>query len=129
MALRLVDAGALLVADDQVLLTADTPSAPTAVLIATAPERLAGLLEVRGVGILPVPFAPSAPLRLVVDLMDRDAVARLPDPAAVSLADVMVPRVALWPFAASAPATVRLVLATLAAGLPLVPPTWEEVAA
>ncbi|WP_040850329.1 HPr kinase/phosphorylase, partial [Nitrospirillum viridazoti] len=50
LALRLVDAGALLVADDQVALAAD----PTATLLtATAPERLAGLIEVRGLGILP----------------------------------------------------------------------------
>ncbi|MEC4595049.1 MULTISPECIES: HPr kinase/phosphorylase [Nitrospirillum] len=126
LALRLVDAGALLVADDQVDLVAD----PTGTLLtATAPECLAGLIEVRGLGILPAPATPSAFVRLVVDLVDRDAVSRLPDPAAVTLAGVAVPRVALWPFAASAPAALRLALAAVAAGLPLVPAAFEEVAA
>lgn len=126
LALRLVDAGALLVADDQVDLAAD----PTATLLtATAPERLAGLIEVRGLGILPAPATPSAFVRLVVDLVDRDAVPRLPDPAAVTLAGVAVPRVTLWPFAASAPAALRLALAAVAAGQPLVPSAFDEVGA
>ncbi|MDZ5646885.1 HPr kinase/phosphatase C-terminal domain-containing protein [Nitrospirillum sp. BR 11828] len=126
LALRLVDAGALLVADDQVVLTAD----PTRSLVtATAPERLAGLIEVRGLGILPAPTAPSAVIRLVVDLVERDAVPRLPTTDANRLAGVMVPHVALWPFAASAPAALRLALAALASGAPLVPAAFDEVAA
>ncbi|MEA1649738.1 HPr kinase/phosphatase C-terminal domain-containing protein [Nitrospirillum sp. BR 11164] len=126
LALRLVDSGALLVADDQVALAAD----PTRTLLtATAPERLAGLIEVRGLGILPAPAAPSAFVRLVVDLVDRDAVPRLPEPATETLAGVTVPRVALWPFAASAPAALRLALAAVAAGAPLVPAAFDGVVA
>ncbi|MEA1677679.1 HPr kinase/phosphatase C-terminal domain-containing protein [Nitrospirillum sp. BR 11163] len=126
LALRLVDAGALLVADDQVDLAAD----PTRTLLtASAPERLAGLVEVRGLGILPVPAVPSALVRLAVDLVGRDAVPRLPEPATVTLAGVILPRVALWPFAASAPAALRLALAALAAGAPPVPAAFDGVAA
>ncbi|WP_044560588.1 HPr kinase/phosphorylase [Azospirillum sp. B4] len=123
LALRLVDAGARLVADDQVILTAD---ASLPLLTATAPRRLAGLIEVRGVGILPAPSVPSAPVRLVVDLVAATAVPRLPDADLLTLAGVPLPRVALWPFAASAPAALRLALAALAAGSPLVPAAFDS---
>ena len=46
LALRLIDGGAVLVADDRVSLEARAGD-----LVASAPDALAGLLEVRGVGI------------------------------------------------------------------------------
>ncbi|MDE1148918.1 MAG: HPr kinase/phosphatase C-terminal domain-containing protein [Azospirillaceae bacterium] len=125
LALRLIDAGARLVADDQVML-----QSADGVLTAMAPQRLAGLIEVRGLGILPAPAVDSAPLRLVVDLMaDPASVPRLPEPAAVVLEGVTLPRVALWSFAPSAPAALRLALSALLAGRPLVPADFEQVAA
>ncbi len=57
--LRLLGRGFSLVADDRVEI-ADG--------IAAAPASLAGLLEVRGLGILRLPHTDRAPLRLVVDL-------------------------------------------------------------
>lgn len=48
-------------------------------LIASAPTPLAGLIEVRGIGIARVAAQSSAAISLVVDL-DRTATARLPDP-------------------------------------------------
>ena len=53
LTLRLIDEGAQLVADDQVELTAD---ANGRMLIAAAPEAIAGMLEVRGIGILRLPL-------------------------------------------------------------------------
>ena len=55
--LRLIDRGFILVADDQVLVENG---------IARAPEALAGLLEVRGLGIFRLPCLPQARLRLVI---------------------------------------------------------------
>ena len=63
--------GATLVADDRV---AVTPAGETLVL--SSPPTIAGLLEVRGVGLLRVPSA-SAPLSFIVDL-DSAPTERLP---------------------------------------------------
>ena len=70
LVLRLLGRGFELVADDQVDI-ADGQ--------ATAPATLAGLLEVRGLGILRLPHVPTARLALVVDLGKRAE--RLPEPA------------------------------------------------
>ncbi|MCP1273024.1 HPr kinase/phosphatase C-terminal domain-containing protein [Gluconobacter albidus] len=59
LALRLMDAGFDLVADDRVLLDG---------AVASAPARLAGLIEVRGVGILRTPFVTKVPVSLRVCL-------------------------------------------------------------
>jgi len=111
VAVRLIDGGALLVADDQVQVRMNEGR-----LMATAPAPLAGLIEVRGVGILPVPSAASAEIRLVVDLVPAERVERLPEPETVTLMDRTVPHLALSPFDASTPAKLRLAAAAVAAG-------------
>lgn len=111
VAVRLIDDGALLVADDQVQVRMDGGR-----LMATAPAPLAGLIEVRGIGILPVPTADTAEIRLVVDLVAAERVERMPEPETVTLIDHTVPHLALSPFDASTPAKLRLAAAAVAAG-------------
>jgi len=120
LALRLVDGGAMLVADDQVELSAEGGR-----LVARAPRALAGLLEVRGVGILPVPSVEEAPLLLVVDLVAPAAVERLPAQRSETIEGLPVPRLALAPFEASALAKLRLAVAALAARVPPVPAAMD----
>ena len=115
LALRLIDAGAALVADDQTEL-----SRVNAGLRMSAPTAIAGLLEVRGVGILRVPSVPSAILRLVVTLVPSKAIERLPDPRRCLLLDCTIPEIALAPFEASAAAKLRLALRAIDAGASLV---------
>ncbi|AWK86236.1 HPr kinase/phosphorylase [Azospirillum thermophilum] len=112
LALRLIDGGAQLVADDRVELFV-AGGGEDGTVAARAPERLAGLLEVRGVGILPVPHVASAPVGLVVDLVPHGHVERLPDPEVVRLLDRPVPRLALAPFDASTPAKLRVAAAAV----------------
>ena len=64
-----------LVADDQVILTRDGNG-----LWATPPQPLAGLLEVRGLGILKFPHIAPARLVLIAELANGRAIDRLPDP-------------------------------------------------
>lgn len=102
LALRLIDGGARLIADDQVEITRDGD-----VLMARAPLALKGRMEIRGIGIVPAAAADEARLRFVIDLVRREAVERLPEPYSVSLLDLPLPAARLAAFDASAPAKVR----------------------
>lgn len=104
LALRLIDQGALLVSDDQVELS---PFGQT--LIARAPERIAGMIEVRGVGLFRLPYR-DAPLRLIVDLIANRPLERLPEIAEETILDVVIPRFDLNPWEMSATAKVRMAL-------------------
>lgn len=73
LALTLVDRGARLVADDRAMV-----SQCHGRLVAGVPAPIAGLLEVRGRGLVAVSFERWAVLRLVVDLVERREVERLP---------------------------------------------------
>ncbi len=108
-ALRLIDQGARLVADDQTELRREGDE-----LVMSAPVTIAGKIEVRGLGIVALPSLASAPLRLVVDLLPSDAIERMPLPRDCCYLGCTVPLVALAPFEASAPAKLRLALSTFA---------------
>jgi serine kinase of HPr protein (carbohydrate metabolism regulator) len=103
LALRLIDAGARLVADDQTLLRRAGGG-----IVVSAPETLRGLIEVRGLGVLRLEPLAEAPLVLLVDLVAPAAVERLPESAAEEVLGCRVPRLALSPFEASAAAKLRL---------------------
>ena len=103
LALRLIDGGAMLVADDQTTLAfAD------GALSASPPATIAGLLEVRGLGLIRLPYRQSTPLALVVDLVATDQVERMPDDLRTPLLGVEVPTIQLFAFETSAAAKVRL---------------------
>jgi HPr kinase/phosphorylase len=108
LALRLIDSGARLIADDQTELARVADG-----LLARSPASIAGRMEVRGIGILRVPTVPSALLRLVIDLVAPDRVERLPEPQFCDYLQCSLPLLALAPFEASAPAKIRLALASL----------------
>lgn len=75
LALRLIHEGALLVSDDQT----DIENS-TGVWVARAPERIAGLLEIRGIGIVRVATKTQTIVRLVVELTAK-SIERMPEPA------------------------------------------------
>jgi HPr kinase/phosphorylase len=97
LALRLLGRGFSLVADDRVDIV-DGVAAP--------PAALAGLLEVRGLGIVRLPYAATARLALVAEL--GTAAERLP--AQGHHACLGLPLIRLDPAAASAPERVALAL-------------------
>ena len=99
LALELIQAGASgrlafvrLIADDRVHVAAAHGR-----LIARAPVNLAGLLEIRGIGIRRVLYEPMAVVRLVVDLVT--AAERMPQAAATEaeIDGVRLPRLAVAP--------------------------------
>jgi serine kinase of HPr protein (carbohydrate metabolism regulator) len=97
-----------LVADDQVYVSAN----PDGTLTASAPPTIAGKIEVRGLGIMPVPFLPEAELVLVCDLAGSNDVPRMPAESAKTtvLAGVPLPTLRLAPFEASAPLKLKMAL-------------------
>lgn len=105
LALRLIDAGARLVADDRTHLTVND-----GILFASPPEILAGKLEVRGFGIVDVPHIRDIPVRLVAELVPAAQVERLPETKMMEFLNIEVPLVLICPFEASAAAKMRMVL-------------------
>jgi serine kinase of HPr protein (carbohydrate metabolism regulator) len=107
LALRLiVEAGAALVADDRVILEARGEA-----LWARAPERLRGMLEIRGMGVHALPFLEAAPLALHLEA--TEAQERLPEaPQVTELLGLSLPCLRLNLLHASAVAKVRLFLSS-----------------
>ena len=97
-----------LVADDQVYVMAN----PDGTLSASASPSIAGKIEVRGLGIMPVPFLPEAELVLVCDLVGGKEVPRMPleSENLTVLAGIPLPTLRLAPFEASAPLKLKMAL-------------------
>jgi serine kinase of HPr protein (carbohydrate metabolism regulator) len=104
LALRLIDGGAELVADDRVALVSSA-----GVLTASAPPALRGLMEVRGLGVFRLPYRTSVQVSLVADLVDGQG-ERLPAPHRTTILGHSLPAIRLSAKASSAAARVRLVL-------------------
>jgi HPr kinase/phosphorylase len=109
LALRLIAAGANLVADDQSELHREGQR-----VVVRAPAAIAGLIEARGIGILDLAPPVEAPLGLIVDLVPPERVERFPEEHREEILGVAVPVVALAPFEASAAAKLRLLVDALA---------------
>lgn len=103
LALRLIDRGAILVSDDQTLVVR-----AGATLLARAPTTIAGRIEVRGIGILAMPYVEDVPVALLVRV--DGAIERMPERSVRNIAGVDVCQVAIAPFEASAPIKVELAL-------------------
>lgn len=103
LALRLIDGGARLVADDRVVLRRAGAS-----ILAAAPPRLAGMLEIRGVGIVRLPFCEAANLSLVADLVEPPSLERLPHPLWCEYLGVRIRSMPVAPFGMSSVAKLRI---------------------
>jgi len=118
LALRLIDAGARLVADDQSELHRHGDA-----IIARAPATIAGLVEVRGIGIFRLDALAEAPVALIVDLVPPETLERLPVGRTETILGLTLPLIALAPFEASAAAKLRLALCAFTEpGLPAMIP-------
>ena len=107
LALRLIsECDARLVADDQVEV-----SLRDGIPMARAPETLAGMIEVRGLGIARFDHHPSWAVHLVIELCD--SVARFPEPRQTVIAGCPLPVWRLRASEASAVAKVMLAVKAL----------------
>jgi serine kinase of HPr protein (carbohydrate metabolism regulator) len=91
LALALIDRGAVLVGDDGVELTRRADR-----LFASPPPNIAGLLEVRNLGIFPFPVAANVPVALALRF-DSQAPRFIDEAESIAVADLPLPLVRLWP--------------------------------
>ncbi len=108
LALRLIEIGGRLVADDRTDLVVEDGR-----LIARPPLTLAGLVEARGVGVLRLPdehVLAAAPVMLAIDLVAPAEVERTPEPRVEAILGVPVTLLRLSAFDASAAMKIRLAL-------------------
>ncbi len=103
--LRLIDTGAELVADDRVILEKSTEG----ILTARAPERLQGMLEVRGLGVMHMVCVPLCPVGFAVE--NSASPERLPEDVTASYLGVELPLLRLNLLHASSCAKIRLWIA------------------
>lgn len=108
--MRLIRQGALLVADDITMISNENGR-----LIASPPPAIAGMIEVRGIGICRVPYVATTAIAVVIDLALGQKVERMPDTAGCEILGVRVSSYAFSAFDASSVDKVRLA-ADLAAG-------------
>jgi serine kinase of HPr protein (carbohydrate metabolism regulator) len=99
LALRCLGLGFRLVADDRATLWISEGR-----LFGAAPRPIAGLIEARGLGIVPVEPRRLAEVELVVRcLQPADPLERLPEASSRTLLGLALPRLAVRPFEASSP--------------------------
>jgi len=109
LALRMMACGAKLIGDDYLEVTQGEDGR----LIMASPSTIRGRIEVRNVGILEVPYQPSAPIDLILLLGDIARLERLPEARTICLEGVVVPCLEFYAFEASAPEKFRAALKIL----------------
>ena len=119
LALRLIERGAVLVSDDRTELFARDRQ-----LCARPPAALAGLMEVRALGIVELPHVREARIALVIELAAMEDIERMPESKCYETpADLQIrpefrpPLMRLTAQEASAPAKVMIAAAAFAKAL------------
>jgi len=86
LALRLIDSGATLISDDQTICKKKNGE-----IFLFSPKETKGLLEVREVGIITVPYVEDVKLAMVVNLVDIEG-ERMPENKMLRILGVKVPK-------------------------------------
>ena len=103
LALRLMDAGGVLVSDDRVEISVLNES-----IVARTPKTIAGKLEVRGFGIVQVSYLSEVRITLIADLVNNQKIERLPENHTVVVLGQIVRTILLNPFESSAVAKLKI---------------------
>jgi serine kinase of HPr protein (carbohydrate metabolism regulator) len=105
LALRLIDDGGILIADDQVLIKFVGKE-----LHLSAPNSISGLIEVRGVGVLKIKHVSGVPLSLIVDINTKEQLQRLPAIKKEVINDIHISVIRINAFESSAIAKIKVFL-------------------
>ena len=96
IALRLIDRGAVLVSDDYTIVIRDGGR-----LIARTPRTIAGRIEVRGIGIIEMPYEDDVEIVLIIQAENTPL--RMPEPQIRNISGIAIPVIALNLLQSSAP--------------------------
>ena len=108
LALRLINEGADLIADDQVLIKLVGKA-----LQLSAPDSISGLIEVRGVGIIKIKPVCYIPLSLIVEIKSGAQLERIPIMKKDLIEEIPIPVIKLDAFEGSAIAKIKILLKCL----------------
>ena len=105
LALRLINDGGHLIADDRVIIKQQNT-----LLLASPPNSLSGLIEVRGIGIVKLHFQKSCAISLVISLVTPEKLSRLPKKQHIKIFGIKLPMIHLAAFETSTVTKVHLAL-------------------
>ena len=99
LALRLIkEKQAILISDDRTNI-----EIVSGAIIASCPQTIQGLLEVRGIGIVKMPHKEQTKISLVIELTNNlEEIERLPQDETTTLLGVEIKKIRLYPFELSA---------------------------
>lgn len=103
LAIRLIDDGATLIADDRTDLRRDGD-----LLVAGTPKEIAGMIELRGIGLMRMDYVDGIPVELIAELIPPAE--RLPQQRFRDFLGVAVPVIRMSAFEPSSTARIRLAL-------------------
>jgi len=103
LALRLIDEGSRLIADDYTDIIVKNEA-----LYGAAPDTIEGLIEVRGQGVFRVGSVESSKIGILIDLVAGGVIERLPEEQTRNILGIPLLYLQLAPFEASATAKIRL---------------------
>lgn len=105
LALRLIDKGAYLIADDQTILTLKNNR-----IFLSCPETIKSKLEIRGIGIIDISSIKEHQLDIVFQLKSFREIERLPKDNQITLLDQKIPYYEIDPFELSVNAKISFIL-------------------
>jgi len=108
LALRLIDDGANLIADDQVIIKSVRKEH-----YLSSPDSISGLIEVRGFGVIKIESVRDVRLRLIVDLDPSCKTERSPIMKEELIKNIIVPVINMKAFDSSVLVRIRLILSYL----------------
>jgi HPr kinase/phosphorylase len=115
LALRLIEDGAKLIADDQVNISAVRKE-----LYLSPPDSISGLIEVRGFGVIKIGAVRDIKLRLIVDLDPSYETERTPTIKEELIKNITVPVTNMKAFESSILARIKLILGYLEKNIELI---------
>ena len=103
LALRLIDDGADLIADDQVII-----KSVGEILQLSSPDKISGLIEIRGVGVVRIKYVSGVPLGLILDINPRKKLKRMPITKKELIGNISIPVITIDAFESSAVAKIKV---------------------
>ena len=108
LALRLIDDGAGLIADDQVVIKSVGQK-----LFLSPPDSLLGLIEVRGIGVIKIAYVRDIRLCLIIELDPSNEIQRIPTIEEELIKNIPVPVISMDAFESSVLAKIKIILGYL----------------